>query len=167
VLLREGVFTHHFFFEPFRRSDALICLNISIRDGIDASIERSPAHIALSIGRNKEFRGDRAEGERRAADRGPERDQPADGALRFVGAPAATFAFDGGSDRASDPLRIPPAFADMAFLSAVDLFLPAVPRETLSIVTVPRGQILQARRIAVRSLPSSQARVSVQLDDFE
>jgi pimeloyl-ACP methyl ester carboxylesterase len=169
VLLREGVFTHHFFFEPFRRSDALVRLNTSNPgQGIGASIERSPNHVALSISRNKEFRGDRAEGENDVLlIEGQNVISPLSAPSGFVGAPAAIFAFDANSDRTTDLTKTPPAFGQMAFLSAVDLFLPSRPPETLSIVTVPRGQILDARRIAVRNLRSDKARVTVQLNDFE
>jgi len=168
VLLREGVFKHSFYFEPFLRSDHLVRLNTSIPgEGIDAFIERDDAHAALSISRNKEFRGDRGAQSDILKIEGQNVLTPVNARSGFVGAPAAFFAFDVGSDRIDDLATIPTPFGMLAFLTGADLFIDSSPKNTISIVTVPRGERRNTRFIRVPSRPSTEFRITVQLNDFE
>ena len=55
----------------------------------------------------------------------------------------------------------------LPFFTAADLFIPAEPPGTLTIETVPRGDFGAARTVNIRRLPSTEARISVYLRDFE
>ena len=81
-------------------------------------------------------------------------------------ASSAFFVYDVGSDQITT-LAVPwwcPAFG---FLTGADLFIPTDPPGTLLIETVPRGDVGAARTVNVPNTPSSEARIVVQLNDFE
>jgi pimeloyl-ACP methyl ester carboxylesterase len=170
ALGRENAPIHRFFFEPFLRSDTLVRLNTSVPgQGLDASIQRNAAHAALVITRNKEFRGDRdvSTNDVLSID-GQNVINEVTARSGFVGAPAAQFLFDAGSDRVSDLRAIPPPFGMMAFLSGADLFIPAdPPGRPITIQTVPRGNVAAARTLRIPNARSTEARVTVVLNDFE
>jgi hypothetical protein len=67
----------------------------------------------------------------------------------------------------SNVRSIPPPFGMLPFLSGADLFLPADPAGTLTIETVPRGNVAATRVLRIPNVRSTEARVTVQLNDFE
>jgi hypothetical protein len=79
---------------------------------------------------------------------------------------AAVFLFDDGSDQLSNVTSIPFPFSLLSFLTGVDLFIPTNPPGTVSVVVVPRTGGA-ARTVNVPNLPSTEARVVVQLNDFD
>jgi pimeloyl-ACP methyl ester carboxylesterase len=168
ALLRDGARPHSFYFEPFLRRDRLVRLNTANEgEGIGRFVPQSDATSAVSISRNKEFRGDRDRDSDRLFIEGTNILNETTAPSGFVGAPVAFFAFDALLDGASNLTVLPPPFALIPFINAVDLVLPADERKTIDIVTVPRGRLLATRRIRVPARPSSEARISVQLNDFE
>jgi hypothetical protein len=80
----------------------------------------------------------------------------------------AMFAFDQGSDGASDTSSPIPVFFGLPFLSAVDLFIPAAspPTGTVRVDLTSRGSG-PAREVSFPNYPSSNNTVTVQFNDFE
>ena len=67
----------------------------------------------------------------------------------------------------SNLTSVPFPFAFLAFLTGADLYIPTDPPGTVSVETVPRGDVGAARTVNVPNIPSTKARVVVQLNDFE
>jgi hypothetical protein len=167
VLLRAGSNTHHLYFEPFRRSDHLVRLLTSQPNaGVNLLIERSERHSALTIVRNKEFWGDQ----------GAESDVLELNGTNVLNAATAPitkraiglFAFDEGSDGASDVSAPLPVLFSIPFLTGVDLFLPAAspPVGKVSVALRSRGAG-PVRTVNAPNFPSSTDSVSVNLWDYD
>ena len=163
---RDGEVEIDYFFEPFVRSDQLVRLNVAL--GLAPFIPSDPASTALTVLRYKEFWGDRgAENDVLAID-GTDVVNPTTAPSGAVGAASVSFfLFDVGSDGASDLTTVPFPFNVLGFLTGADLFIPADPPGSIAVETVPRGDFGAARTVNVPNRPSSEARVVVQLDDFE
>lgn len=166
VVAREGELPLHYFYERFPRSDHLVRLNVAPL--LEPFFSTSPDHSGLAVIRYKEYWGDR----------GAENDVLAIGGVDVINsttapsgavgtASVAFFAFDVGSDGVSDLEFVPFPFPIVPFLTGADLFIPADPPGTLSILTVPRGDEAAARTVNVRNIRSSEGRMVVQLHDFE
>lgn len=168
ALLRPGsTRTHHFFYEPFVRSDDLVRLLTSQPgEGLDLLVEKSDRHSSLVITRNKEMWGDQ----------GAENDVLTVNGTNLLNAATAPitkrliglFAFDVGSDGVSNVDAPLPALAALPFISGVDHYIPAQPdgRRTVSVSLRSRGSG-PARTVNFPNRPSTQATNSVQLNDFE
>ena len=164
--IREDAKNLIYFFEPFLRSDHLVRVNAAL--ALDPFIESSDDHVAVTVIRYKEFWGDR----------GPENDVLAINGTDVINettapsgavgaASSAFFAFDAGSDGVSNVTSVPFPFSFLSFLTGADLFIPTDPPGTVTVETVPRGDFGAARTVNVRNVPSTEARVVVQLNDFE
>jgi len=165
AVLRAGEADINFFYEPFPRSDHLIRLNIAT--GLEPFIDASDDHTALTVVRYKEFCGDLGAGSDVLSIDGTDVINPTTASCATVASgAAAVFAFDDNSDGVSNVTSVPFPFSVLAFLTATDLFIPSDPPATVSVVTIPRGGG-GARTVNVPNLPSSDARVVVQLHDFE
>ncbi|WP_433795893.1 alpha/beta hydrolase [Actinoplanes sp. CA-252034] len=154
ALLRPGQSTHHFYFEPFRRSDSFVRLLTSRPgEGLGGLVDTSDRHTALTFQRQKEWWG--GEGDHLWID-GRDILNPATAPhnRRVIG----VFAFDDGSDGVSDLTAPLPEFIAQTFISGVDLFIPA--RGTVSIVARERGG--GVTRLPVPAWRSSGHRVSVE-----
>ena len=135
---------------------------------LDPFIESSDNHSAVTVVRYKEFWGDRGPENDVLAINGTDVINPTTAPSGEVGAASsAFFAFDVGSDGVSNLTSVPFPFPFLSFLTGADLFIPTDPPGTLSVETVPRGDFGAARTVNVRNIPSTQARVVVQLNDFE
>jgi len=167
TIVRPNAPDHRFFFEPFLRGESLVRLHTGVPgQGIDANIERSPAHVALTITRNKEFRGDRSAAENDVLSiNGQNVINPTTARSGFVGSPAAQFLFDVGSDRVSHLETVPNGFG-RTFFAGADLFI-AAERGAVTIQTVPRGNTSATRTLRIPNVASTEARVTVVLSDFE
>ena len=162
---REGEVDVRFFYEPFLRSDHLIRLNIAT--GLAPFIDASPNHVALTVLRQREFCGDLGAASDVLEIDGTGVLNPTTASCASIAAgSAAVFLFDDGSDGVSNVNSVPFPFGPLAFLTAADLFIPTDPPGTLSVLTVPRGGGA-ARTIHVANPPSTEARVVVNLNDFE
>lgn len=166
VVAREGASPHHFFFEPFVRSDRLLRLNVSRPgQGLDGRVDRSPRHVAVTVVRNKEFWGDK----------GAENDVLSLAGTNVINAAVSpqsnrtisVFAFDSGADGASDLTKPLATIYGTAFMTGVDLFLPSDATRTLPIVLTPRGKAAATRTVNVPAIPSSAGRITVYLWDYE
>ena len=139
VLEQQGQF-HHFFYERFRRSDHLVRLLTNVPGtSFDLILSRSQNHVDLIMLRYKELWGDQ----------GSENDVLTVNGTNVINAATspishrtnAMFAFDQGSDGASDVSSPIPVFFGLPFLSAVDLFIPAAspPTGTVRVALTSRG----------------------------
>lgn len=167
AIVRAGAATHHFYFEPFPRSDYLIRLNTQEPgQGIDALLDSSPRQTDLIITRYKEFWGDQ----------GAQNDILQVDGTNVVNAATcpinkrvnAIFAFDKGSDGIGDVSTPIPVFFALPFITAVDLYIPAAtpPDRTVSIVLTPRGGGSRTQVLNIPDWPSSADRVSLQFHDY-
>ena len=166
VLEQQGQF-HHFFYEPFRRSDDLIRLLTNVPGtSFDLILSRSVNHVDLIMVRYKEFWGDQ----------GSQNDVLTVNGTNVINAATnpishltnAMFAFDQGSDGVSDVSSPIPVFFGIPFVSAVDLFIPASspPRGTVRVALASRGSG-HTHRVNFPNYPSSNNTVSVQWNDFD
>ena len=162
---REGEVDVRFFYEPFLRSDHLIRLNIAT--GLAPFIDASPNHVALTVLRQREFCGDLGAASDVLEIDGTDVLNPTTASCASIAlGSAAVFLFDDESDGMTHLDAVPFPFGPLAFLTAADLFIPADPPGTLSVLTVPRGGGA-ARTVHVPNPPSTEARVVVNLNDFE
>lgn len=166
AVLQAGQADILYFYEPFVRSDHLV--RLSVAAGLNPFITSSPNSTALSVVRFKEFWGDRGAENDVLSINGTDVINAVTAPSGAVGiAPVAFFLFDVGADGVNNLTTIPFPFGPLAFLTGADLFIPANPPGTVSVVTVPRGDASKTRTVNVRNEPSSTARVVVQLRDFE
>ncbi|MFC7533876.1 alpha/beta hydrolase [Actinoplanes sp. GCM10030250] len=161
ALIRDGQATHHFYFEPFRRSDSFVRLLTSRPgEGIGALVDTSDRHTALTFQRQKEWWGDQ----------GDHLWINGTNILNSANAPRAkrvigVFAFDDGSDGVTDlTAPIPEIFA-VTFMTGMDVFIPAAQRRlgTVPIVVKSRGGGFT--HLPVPNWRSSTHRVSIEIDD--
>lgn len=159
--------THHFYYEPFVRSDHLVRLLTSEAGSpLDLLTEKSPNHVSMVATRNKELWGDQ----------GAENDVLEVGGTNVCNAATCPinkrvigmFAFDVGSDGATNLAAPIPALFALPFLSGVDHFIPAAPGGTgkVSVSLTSRG-VGPARTVNFPNRPSTTDQVTVQLNDFE
>jgi pimeloyl-ACP methyl ester carboxylesterase len=165
AVLREGELDLRYFYEPFVRSDHLIRLNVAA--GLAPFIDTNEAHTALTVIRFKEFCGDLGAGSDVLEIDGTNVINTLTASCASIAAgSSAVFLFDDDSDGVSNVASVPFPFGPLAFLTAADLFLPSDPPGSISVVTVPRGGGA-ARTVNVPNAPSTEARIVVQLNDFE
>ncbi|HEV7731994.1 MAG TPA: alpha/beta hydrolase [Candidatus Binatia bacterium] len=165
VVTLPGQLPLHYFLERFPRSDHLIRINAA--PALEPFFSRSAERTGLSVIRYKEYWGDR----------GSENDvlsvddvdviNPITAPSGAVGtASVAMFLHDVGLDSVTNLQTIPVPFGPLPFLTGADFFIP-VGRETLPIVTVPRGNAAATRTLNIRRIPSDEGRIAVQLHDYE
>ncbi|MEU5882700.1 alpha/beta fold hydrolase [Spirillospora sp. NPDC047279] len=154
---------HHLYFQPFRRSDALVRLLTSRPgEGLSGRMETSDRHTNLVVNRQKEWWGDQgAAGDSLRVDgREVLNAAIAPRAKRVIG----LFAFDRGVNGVTDLSAPIPEFFAQPFMTGLDLYVPSG-RRPVPIVVRPRGggpvDVLN-----VPALPSSTHRISLQFDDY-
>lgn len=162
----RGDNAHHWYFQSFPRTDHVVRLLTTEPDmGLDALWDKADDHSNMSIVRYKEWWGDQP---------GANDSLQIDGTETINAATApqskraiALFAYDLGSDGASNVSAPIPAFFGLPFLTAVDLDMPATtpPDGTISIVETPRLGA-GSETINVPNWASSTDPISVQFNDF-
>jgi hypothetical protein len=160
AIVRPGAATHHFYSQPFLRSDSFVRLLTSRPgEGLGALVETSDRHTALTINRQKEWWG--AEGDSLWINgRNILNAANAPRTKRVIG----IFAFDAGSDGVTDLTAPLPAFFAQTFITGMDVFIPASDRGLVSIVVGQRGGGYDM--VNVPNWRSSEHRISVNIDDF-
>ena len=159
--------THHFYYEPFIRSDRLIrLLTQTPGTGLDALREKSPTTSSFTFVRYKELWGDQ----------GAQNDVlVVDGQNLLTPAIAprtkrvnGLFAFDHNLDGVTDLTAPIPGIAGLPFLSGADINLPAStpPNRSIHVTVIPRGGNGQVERLSIPNWASSTNHTSVQLRDF-
>jgi hypothetical protein len=165
VIVREGINDHHFYYEPFIRSDYLIRLNTSPPDGIASYMDTSEYHSNMVVTRNKEFWGDQ----------GIDNDILAVNGVNVVNTAicpiakrvSAIFVYDVDADGESD-LSQPTFYANFPFLTGLDFYVSGAdpPNGTTRLVLIGRGTGGAIRVINRPNWASSNDRVSVVFNDF-
>lgn len=158
--------THHFYFEPFSRSDHFVRLNTSLpNQGLEAFVPNDAGRTNLVITRQREFWGDQ----------GASSDQLRIDGLNILqantsprtGVNLAVFAHDDGLDGATDldkgelfPFNL------LTFLTAVDVAIQASPDASGSVAVSdnPRGSG-RVTIVNVPNWPSDIHRITVQFRD--
>ncbi|MFG2249065.1 alpha/beta fold hydrolase [Spirillospora sp. NPDC048823] len=154
---------HHLYFQPFLRTDRLVRLLTSRPgEGLSGLVETGDHHSALSISRQKEWWGDQGQAGDSLYINGRQ-------VLNAANAPRTKrvigmFAYDAGRDRVTDLAEPIPEFFATPFITGMDVYLPAGGHST-SIVSRPRGGHGRIDAVVVPSWPSSEHRISVQLND--
>jgi len=144
VLYRTGIRPHHFYFEPFVRSNYFIRLLTSAPGGIGDLMERDNRSAALVITRNKEFWGDDTANNDRLLLNGVNVINAA--TCPVIKNPGLTgvigiFAYDRNLDMQTNVAAPIPTFFAVGFMTGVDVFMPAAdpPTGTISLILTPRG----------------------------
>ena len=168
---------HHFYFEPFSRSDLFVRLNSSRPNtSLEVYLPRDPRFTNLVLTRQRDFWGDQ----------GANSDQLRIDGLNVLqantsprsGVNLAVFAYDVGPPVPPSPLPGPPdgatdlskgelfPFNLLTFLTAVDVSSPASPDAsgTVAVTDVARGS-KNASTINVPNWPADVHRITVQFRD--
>ncbi|MCO1597029.1 alpha/beta hydrolase [Micromonospora sp. RHAY321] len=165
AIVRAGAATHHFYFQPFLRSDSFVRLTTSRPgEGLGALVDTSDQHTALTIQRQKEWWGDQGDAGDNLWINGRDVLNPAN--TPRVKRTIALFAFDDGSDGVTDLTAPLPEFFSQTFITGMDVFIPATPAH-LGLVRIAVGQ--RGGGLDVINVPnwkSSEHRVTVNVDDF-
>jgi hypothetical protein len=155
-----------YYYEPFIRSDHLVRLNVALL--LEPFLDASDNHTSVTVIRYKELCGDLGAGSDVLEINGTNVLNPTTAACATVGGSAiAFFSFDDGSDGIDNLTTIPFPLSAVPFISGVDLFIPSDPPGTVSVETVPRGDLDAARTVNVPNIPSTEARLVIQMRDFE
>jgi Lipase C-terminal domain/Lipase (class 2) len=167
VLVPPDGRTHHFYYEPFLRSDHLVRLLTSEPgSALDLLTEKSPGHVSMVATRNKELWGDQSAENDLLEINGTNVCNAATCPInkRVIG----MFAFDVGSDGATNLSAPIAALFALPFISGVDHFIPAVADGAgkVSVSLTSRGAG-PARTVNFPNRPSTTDQVTVQLNDFE
>ena len=168
VLLREDRVAHHFYFEPFTRSNYWLTLLTSAPGGIADQVNRSDSHTSLLIIRNKEFWGDQGS---------------MNDVLKINGTNVITpmhcpvtklvcgiWVYDKDSDGQSDLNTPIQQFHSLLFQTGVDLYIEASttdpPDGVITLELVSRGG-KGTHVINVPNWPSSNHSITVHFNDYE
>jgi Lipase C-terminal domain len=167
AIVRDGAPTHHFYYQPFGRSDRLIRLLTSPPgQGLGELTDRSDRTANVIVNRGKEWWGDQGDGSDVLTLNGRS-------VLNSANAPRtkrviAIFAYDRGLDGVTDLAAPIPAFFSQPFITGMDVHLPAAPGGVgrVSLVARPRGGNGHLDVINVPNWPSSTNSISIQVNDY-
>jgi len=164
VIVREGFRPHHFYFEPFMRSDYLIRLNTSPPGGVGDYLDRSPNHSNLVITRDKELRSDPGCVNDIIEVNG---DNVLQAVTPITKSLVGLFVYDYHADGVSN-LLFPTWLHMLPFLTGIDLYLPAAdpPDGTISVVLTPRDGGGKTQVVNVPNWASSEDAISVRFTDY-
>jgi hypothetical protein len=166
ALVREGAATHHFYYQPFRRTDRLIRLLTGVPgEGLDALTDRSDRHTNLVISRNKEWWGDQGDGSDELLVNGLNILNAANSprTKRVIG----MFAYDRNADQTTDLTAPIPAFFAQPFITGMDVYIPAAPANGGVAYVTARSRTGGVEVVNVPNWPSSAHRVSIQINDYD
>jgi pimeloyl-ACP methyl ester carboxylesterase len=166
VIVRDGAANHHFYYQPFRRSDHLIRLQTSLPgQGLSALMDVDEAHSNLTVTRFKEWWGDQPEGNDQLFVNGVNVLTPA--IAPRAHRPIGIFLFDQASDRVTHLDAPIPAFFSQPFLTAADVFIPARPRNLGLIFITVKSRTGGVDFINLPNWPSTTDRSTIQVNDFD
>jgi pimeloyl-ACP methyl ester carboxylesterase len=160
VLIREGFRPHHFYFEPFMRSNYFVRLLTSPPGGIGEYMDQSDNHSNIVISRQNDWRDE---------------DVLEINGVNVLSALTpitknliGLFIYDKDADGVSDLTQPIALYHAITFMSGVDLYMPAAepPDGTISIVVTPRWGDGMTQVINVANWASSQHAMSVVVNDY-
>ncbi|MFO7569550.1 MAG: hypothetical protein R6W75_07100 [Smithellaceae bacterium] len=172
-VVRDGMEPHHFYYEPFVRSNYWMRQLVSspTYGGSAAQMERSDVHSNLVISRNKEFWGDQ----------GAANDILTLNGINIINAATSPvikgayrtgvigiYAYDRFADGVSDLSAAIPSFYAVAFMTGVDVVIPAASpvNATTQAVLMSRGGCGAMQVINFPNWASSTDRVTIQFHDY-
>lgn len=160
VLIREGFRSHHFYFEPFMRSDYFVRLQTSPPGGIGEYMDRSDYHSNLVITRQNDWRDEDV------LEINGVSVLPAIGGIakNLIG----LFVYDKDADGVSDLTQPIPLYHAITFMSGIDFYMPAAdpPDGTISLVVTPRWGGGKTQVINLPNWASSEHSMSVIVNDY-
>lgn len=164
VVLKPGVATLHYYYEPFVRSDYLIRLPYS--DAIEAAIQRSERHVSGLVIRYKELWGNQPNQNDVLALNGT---NVCNAVLCPISKQVnAMFFYDRGLDGRTDLSSPDPAFSQLPFITGVDIFLPAARPATGTVTASLRSRGGgPTRSLNFPNFPSTADGAVLQFNDFE
>jgi hypothetical protein len=164
VLLKPGVATLHYYYEPFVRSDHLLRLPYS--DAVEAAVTRGERHVSGLVIRYKELWGDQGSQSDVLSFNGTNVCNQAICPIRKQ--VNALFFYDRGMDGRTDLSAPDPAFSQLPFITAADVFLPAArpPTGRVSVALKSRGAG-PVRTLNFPNFPSTVDGSVLQFSDFE
>jgi hypothetical protein len=165
ALTRTDGSVHHFYFEPFSRSDRFVRLNTSRPgEGLEAFVPRSDASSGFVVSRQREFWGDQ----------GADSDELLVDGLNVLNATTSprtavnlgVFGFDAGLDQTTDLSYVPFPFGFVTFITAADVYIPSdgTASASYAVTDVTRGSAATST-INVPTWPSTDHRVTIQFRD--
>jgi para-nitrobenzyl esterase len=160
VIVREGFRPHHFYFEPFMRSNYFVRLQTSPPGGIGEGMDQSPNHSNIVVTRQNDWRDEDV------------LEINGDCVLPAICGIAKNliglFIYDKDADGVSDLSQPVPLYHAITFMSGVDLYMPAAepPDGTISIVVTPRWGDGKTQVINVPNWASSEHAMSVIVNDY-
>jgi pimeloyl-ACP methyl ester carboxylesterase len=160
VIVREGFRPHHFYFEPFMRSNYFVRLQTSPPGGIGEGMDQSPNHSNIVVTRQNDWRDEDV------------LEINGDCVLPAICGIAKNliglFIYDKDADGVSDLSQPVPLYHAITFMSGVDLYMPAAepPDGTISIVVTPRWGSGKTQVINVPNWASSEHAMSVIVNDY-
>lgn len=160
VLIRTGFRAHHFYFEPFMRSDYFVRLQTSPAGGIGDYMDRSPNHSNLVITRQSDWRDNdilQINGVSMLPSLTPIK-------KNLIG----LFIYDRFADGASNLSAPIPYYHAITFMSGIDFFMPAAdpPDGTISLVVTPRWGDGKTQVINLPNWASSAHAISIVVNDY-
>jgi len=166
ALVRAGASTHHFYYQPFRRSDRLVrLLTATPGGGLGSRTEVSEGTTNLVISRNKEWWGDQGGGSDSLWVNGTN-------ILNAANAPRtkrviAMFAYDAGLNGETDLTAPIPFFFSQPFITGMDVHIPASPtgQGTAWVLARQRGTG-EFDLLGVPNWPSASNAVTLQVNDY-
>jgi hypothetical protein len=170
TLVREGS-VQHFYYEPYFRSSYFVRLTTSpVGGGIGAYIQKSDHHSAMNIIRYKEIWGDQGVNNDAITIIDSVNNV---NVITPITCPSARsvisfFLFDNGSDGVTNINTVPFPFGFIGFMSASDVYMPAVdpPDGTISIVLTPRDGGGKTQVVNVPNWISLTDRITVQFREY-
>ena len=160
VLLREGFRPHHFYCEPFMRSDYFVRLQTSPVGGIGDYMDRSDYHSNLVITRQNDWRDEDV------LEINGVSVLPALAPIRknLIG----LFIYDKSADGVNNLTQPIPYYHAITFMSGIDFYMPAAdpPDGTISLVVTPRWGGGKTQVINVPNWASSGHAISVVVNDY-
>ncbi|MCK9896167.1 alpha/beta fold hydrolase [Frankia sp. AgB32] len=159
AIVRTGEPVHHFYYQPFQRSDRLIRLLTSAPDKeLGGGMTADAGQTDLVVDRGLEWWGDQGD----ASDILTVDNTNVITATNMPRAKLANsiYIFDRGSDHASDVATPIPAYFQIGFITGVDLSIPSGDR-SLAVALTPRGQTAKRTVLAVPALPSKTDRLTL------
>jgi pimeloyl-ACP methyl ester carboxylesterase len=174
-VLRAGLLTHHFYFQPFFRSSAFVRMNLAPPGSqIVANTNLSDAHSAAVVVRQKEWWTTHPTGQddilsisTKSKSGGT---QPAVDALTNVTSNGVigVHVHDAAASPGNSTLALLPFFPTQAFQTGVDVFMPAAspPDGAIRFANAPRGDTSRTQTLNVPNWRSSTDRITVTFNDF-
>jgi Lipase C-terminal domain/AF_1763-like, C-terminal domain/alpha/beta hydrolase fold len=171
VIIRSGARPHHFYLEPFIRSDHLVRLLTSPPGGIGDLMERDNKSVAIVISRNKEFWGNDTVSNDILTINGTNIINAA--TCPVIKSPGLTgvigiFAYDRYLDGLTNLSAPIPTFFAVGFMTGVDIFMPGAdpPSGTTSLILTPRGGGGKTQVINIQNWASLTNSISVPFNDY-